>query len=64
MVCENGYEGQLSADAFGITVCLYAYSRLSFSGMLIADMCAQQYHLLRAYALEHAEVEGILAAVD
>ena len=29
--CMNGYEGTLSADAFGITVCLYAYSNLSFS---------------------------------
>ena len=28
--CVNGYEGKLSADAFSITVCLYAYSLLSF----------------------------------
>jgi hypothetical protein len=64
VTCENGFEGDLSADVFGITACLYAYSRLSFSGIFIADVCAQQYHWLREYALEHAEVEGIMAAVD
>ena len=29
--CQNMYEGDLSADALGITSCLYAYSNLSFS---------------------------------
>ena len=29
--CQNMYEGDLSADALGITSCLYAYSHLSFS---------------------------------
>jgi hypothetical protein len=24
--CENGFDGKVSPDAFGITVCLYAYS--------------------------------------
>jgi hypothetical protein len=62
--CENGFDGELSADAFGIIACLYAYSRFSFSGMLIADACAQQYHWLREYALDHAEAEGILGAID
>lgn len=28
--CENGFEGDLSADALGITACLYNYSQLSF----------------------------------
>lgn len=31
VVCENGFDGQLSADAFGITACLYAYSHLASS---------------------------------
>ena len=62
--CENGFAGDLSADAFGITVCLYAYSRLSFSRLFIADACAQHYHWLRDYALDHAEVESILRATD
>jgi hypothetical protein len=43
---------------------LYAYSRLSFSGILIADACAGQYHRLREYALEHPEAAGIVAGVD
>ena len=30
--CENGFEGRLSACALGITVCLYAFSGLSFGG--------------------------------
>ena len=64
ITCENGFEGELSADAFGVTVCMYAYSHLSFSGMLFADACADQYHRLREYALGHPEAEGIMAAVD
>ena len=65
VTCENSFEGELSADALGITVCLYAYSYLSFSGMLgFADMCAQQQHRLREFTLPHAEAEQILAACD
>jgi hypothetical protein len=63
--CVNGYEGNLSADALGITVCLYAYSNLSFSGMPdFAEKCTEHYHLLREYMFEHAEVKGILGAID
>ncbi len=63
--CENGYEGQLSGDALGITVCLYAYSLLSFSGKNgFNETCAEQYHLLRDYMLEHPEVAVILKAID
>lgn len=63
--CENGYEGVLSADAFGITACLYAYSHLSFaSNAAFAEICANQYHWLRAYMLEHKEASAILVAID
>ena len=63
--CENGFEGQLSGDALGITVCLYAYSHLSFSGKSGFDeTCAQQYHCLRDYMLEHPEAGAILGAID
>ena len=63
--CENGYEGQLSGDALGITACLYAYSLLSFSGKNGFDeICARQYHLLRDYMLIHTEVAAILKAID
>jgi hypothetical protein len=65
VICENGFEGVLSADALGITACLYAYSHLSFSGdEAFAQTCAQQYHLLREYMLEHPEAGSILGAID
>jgi hypothetical protein len=62
--CENGFEGKLSADALGITACLYAYSNLSFGGGEFAQKCAQQYHLLRDYAMDHSEVGAIFGAID
>ena len=63
--CMNGYEGTLSADAFGITVCLYAYSNLSFSDIQeLAEICTEQFQLLREYMFEQPEVRGILAAID
>jgi hypothetical protein len=63
--CINGYEGTLSADAFGLTVCLYTYSNLSFSdNPELAEVCTEQYHLLREYMLEHPEMRRILAAID
>lgn len=63
--CPNGFEGTLSGDAFGITVCLYTYSELSFSDVTgLAETCAEQYHRLRLYMLEHGEKEAILAAID
>jgi hypothetical protein len=64
VVCENGYVGQLSAEALGIAACLYAFSHLSFGGDEFAELCAEHYHLLREYALDHPEARGILAATD
>lgn len=65
VICDNGFEGKLSGDALGITVCLYAYSHLSFSdNQELAEVCARQYHWLRDYMLEHEEVVSILAAID
>lgn len=62
---ENGWQGTMSADAFGIVCCLYAYSHLSFSGdQELSEVCARQYHLLREHMFEHAEVKTILAAID
>lgn len=62
--CENGFEGELAADALGIVACLYAYSHLSFGEGEFAQTCAEHYHLLREYVLEHPEVDAILGAVD
>ena len=64
VVSDNGYRGSMSADAFGIVACLYAFSHLSFGGDDLAETCARHYHLLREYMLDHAEVREILAAID
>lgn len=63
--CESGFSGSMTADALGITACLYAYSHLSFSdNQELAEICAQQFHWLRDYMLEHPEVQVILGAID
>jgi hypothetical protein len=61
VLAENGYEGTMSGDAFGITVCLYVYSELSF---LEVPGCAEQYHRLREFVFEHPEREAIFRAID
>lgn len=60
----NGWEGFMSSDAFGITLCLFAYSNLSFGSGQFAETCAEHYHLLREFVFGNAEAEGILAAID
>lgn len=65
VVSDNGYRGTMSADAFGITVCLYAYSLLSFSDHKdVAEMYSRHFHLLRDYMLDHPEARAILRAID
>ena len=65
VICENGFEGKLSTDGFGITACLYAFSHLSFnSNEIFAELCANHYHWLRAYMLELKEASTILSAID
>lgn len=63
IISDNGFTGTMSGDAFGITSCLYAYSHLSF-GAELSKLCGRHYHLLRDFALEHAEARDILAAID
>ncbi len=61
----NGCTGSLSSDAFGITCCLYAYSHLACGpSSRFSETCAEQFHLLREYALGHREVQVILTAID
>ena len=64
VICDNQYQGVLSADALGITACLYAYSHLSFSDGRFGRVCACHYHRLREYMFEHPEVKAILGATD
>lgn len=61
---DNGFSGQLSGDALGITACLSAYSHLSFGDGAFSETCAQHYHLLREFMFGHAEVKAILGAID
>ena len=64
VISENGYTGFMSADALGITACLYAYSHLSFGEDDFAESCGQQYHWLREYMLDHSEAGAVLGAID
>jgi hypothetical protein len=62
-VLGNGFEGTLSAEAAGITVCLFAYSHLSFR--YPGEECfARHFHSLREYALSHEEQRAIFQAID
>lgn len=58
---ENYYDGSMSPEAAGITVCLMAYSRLSFS---YAEPFTENYHRLREFALDHEEANQIFRALD
>lgn len=63
--CDNYWQGELSADALGITACLYAFSRLSYAeNVAFGKLCAEHYYLLRDYMFEHQEVPEILGATD
>lgn len=64
VMSQNGFKGCMSADAFGITVCLYAYSLLSFPGHAFAEVYAKHAHPLWAFALNHAEAHLIASAID
>ena len=60
----NGFTGKVSGDALGITACLFAFSHLSFGRDAAAEVCAEHYHLLRDFAMDHPEAMAIMAATD
>jgi hypothetical protein len=63
--CDNYWQGELTADALGVTSCLYAYSHCSFSrNEAFGRSCAQHYHLLREHMYTHPEMPVILRAID
>jgi hypothetical protein len=64
VVSPNGFEGTMSSEAFGITACLFTYSHMAFGKGRLAEVCAQQFHGLRQYTLDHPEAGLILAACD
>jgi hypothetical protein len=59
-----GNECSMSADALGIAACLFAYSHLSFGQGSFAETCAEHYHRLREFMLDHAEASHILRIID
>ena len=61
-VAGNGFEGVMSADAAGITACLFALSHLSFR--IPNDTFSHHYHKLREFAAEHPEAAAIGAATE
>ena len=62
VVDGNGFRGRLSSDATGITVCLFAFSHLSFEYR--TDIFTHHYHWLLEYAKDHPEAGLIFAAID
>ena len=64
VTCDNYFEGDLSADAMGITATLWSYSHLSFTAGSFAHCYADHYHRLREYMFEHPEVRAIMGATD
>lgn len=61
-VATNGSETEMSADAAGITACLFAFSHLSFH--IEHESIAGHFHQLREFALEHPEASTIVDAID
>jgi hypothetical protein len=58
----NGYDGRMSCDAAGITICLFVFSHLSF----VSDdpRWTSHFHRLREFAVSHREAAEIFAAID
>ena len=64
MVCEgNGFEGELSTDAAGIVASLVAINHLAWS-VPDPEPFNRLFYALRDWALEHAESQEILRAID
>jgi hypothetical protein len=58
----NYYEGEMSADAAGITASLYALCELA--NRTEEDHLIEAYHWLREYAVQHPEWDQIGQAID
>lgn len=63
LICSNGFEGVASSFDFGIIVCLYTYSTLSFKPNL-QEIMSKHYHALRDFALDLPKNEIIFKAID
>lgn len=64
-VVSNGYDGEVSADAFGVIVTLFVYGALVWiNDDTLQAKYSNHYHQLRAFAIQHAERDAILSAID
>jgi hypothetical protein len=63
VISPNGFEGDMSADAAGITACLFTFSHLSFH-YDDNEAFSRHFHFLREFAVNHAEASSIFAAID
>ena len=59
---SNGYEGEMSAEAAGITACLFIFSALSFDTS--DERISDHYHWLREFARTHPDWSAIGGATD
>ena len=59
----NYFEGEMSADAFGLALCLFALSHMSFAPDA-PQVLAERFHQLREFALDHAEAGAIFGFLD
>ncbi|WP_028218066.1 antirestriction protein [Paraburkholderia oxyphila] len=58
----NGYNDMMGADAFGVTVTLFALCHLAEKTQ--DDSIIDRYHQLREFAVQHVEAANILRAID
>ena len=58
----NGYNDMMGADAFGITVTLFALCQLAEKTH--DETIIDHYHQLRDFATQHVEAANILRAID
>lgn len=58
---ENYFEGKMSADAAGLTACLFAFSYVAGLG---SERATEMFYKLREYAQHHDEQNLIFKAID
>jgi hypothetical protein len=65
LVASNDYEGEVSADAFGIIVTLFVYGSLCWiDNEALREKFSEHYHQLRNFAKDHPEAGAIFRAID
>jgi hypothetical protein len=58
----NGYNDMMGADAFGVTVSLFALCHLAEK--TLDDSITERFYQLREFAIQHSEAANILRAID